>query len=459
MSTAPRTRGKAVILAVAAVTTAVALAVGAGIVLGRGGGTGSGVIARTETTTDTPVAGDQWSQNDGKSPSTGKSLAASYGIPGTTMPMLTKMGVACKSEPVEVNALTEEWPSADQVQHDYAPVQRLTGIQREVYECLRMCLPSDPDDWEGLYLASARKCFDARAVEVVKAAGLIDVWSVVRSLLAGWPNLNYFCHSTGHAAGSAAITDTDITIRDAVLSIGADCLGGAMHGVLDAFGETKPGLPEFEQMIRTCEAHTDPVNVLFYCSDGTGHAAWDAYEDYAKTTEICGMWSDLEMRLACDEGVLMRQYERKLRPPDGDGFYIGGDLDEYRTWAAYTVKICDTWEKVSTRSVDEEPADGCHRGIQYVLGMAQTYLVRSEGLGDWRQIKDIQQWLGAFADACASFDERGEALCRATDGKSFASLAAYDLVGATELCNMLKDRRDICIEDATLHIKSRVTTQ
>ena len=459
MSPASPTRGKAALLAAVAVVTAVALAVGAGLVLGRGGELRTGIAAGPASTVEAPISEDPYSQNDGKSPSTAKNLAASYGIPGTSTPELEKMGVVCKSEPVEVNALTEEWPSADQVQHDYAPAQQLTGIQREIYHCLRMCLPSDPDDWAGLYLASARKCFDERAVEVVKKAGLIDVWAVVHSLLAGWPNLTYFCHSTGHATGSAAITDTDITIQDAILSIGADCLGGAMHGVLDAFGATKPSVPEFEKMIRTCEAHTDPTNVLFYCSDGTGHAAWDAYEDYAKTTEICGLWTALEMRLACDEGVLMRQYERKLRPPDGDGFYIGNNINEYRTWAAQTVKICDAWEKVSTRHVDEEPADGCHRGIQYVLGMATTYLVRSEHLGNWREKTDIKQWLGAFADACASFDERGEALCRATDGKSIASIAAYDLVGATELCNLWKDRREACIKDATLHIESRVTVQ
>jgi hypothetical protein len=371
-----------------------------------------------------------------------------FGRGDWSSPTLEARGVVCAPSPVEETSLTERAPNSSTVQRDLSAVDALSGIDQEVYHCLAQCLPSDPQRWNGMPLASSRDCFDATAVDVVRAVGLVETWSVVRAVLRAWPELSVFCHPTGHAAGQVAFNEMGVDIVDAMLGVGNDCISGALHGLLDAFGESNPPISAFSGPVEACVELNNGV-----CADGVGHAAWSAYNDYAAAAEVCGLFDDASFRFTCDGGVFMRQFEGDELPmsiPEAP------DLAGHEAWQQMVVSLCDVWAKQNGRDRPELAGLGCWSTSPYLLWFPLAVALRDLE-GDLSKIVELDARLAEIAAACAAFGPEGEAACRSNDGDNIAPLVGYDMDGSVALCGRLPDKArwfDECVRDAAALIET-----
>jgi hypothetical protein len=174
-----------------------------------------------------------------------------------------------------------------------------------------------------------------------------------------------------------------------------------------------------------------------------GHAAWDAYGDFAMTTKACGTIEDLQLRYACDEGVLMRRYERV-------GGMKGTSTADYEELASRLRQDCKDWEAVSLRT-DEPggPGAGCWAAVQYMLWEPLGFLSRTHPEERWRGVENFTELIDVVLETCASFGPTGEELCRSRDGYHVAAITDYRSEEFKPLCTMLRDRIEECVEKAT----------
>jgi hypothetical protein len=173
-----------------------------------------------------------------------------------------------------------------------------------------------------------------------------------------------------------------------------------------------------------------------------GHAAWDAYGEFAMTTAACATIEDLQLRYTCDTGVLMRRYERV-------GQLTGTSTDEYKAFTARLRQDCADWERLSART-DEPggPGAGCWAGVQYMLWEPITFFARAYPEERWHGVENFDALLEEVHRTCRSFGPVGEELCRRQDGYHVAAVTDYQAADFEPVCMKLRDRVDACVRMA-----------
>ena len=388
-------------------------------------------------------------RNDGNTTPAGEAIT--YGAEGFDRRNLEARGVACAGLVEPTKTLVNEWQSPDKVVHDYTGIDELRGLEQAMAGCLLACLPSDPDDWTGEAVAAGRDCFDENASEMTVAIGIAPTWDVLMRVLRAWPNLSFFCHTTGHAMGRAAVVEARLPVVDVLRAVGHECIGGALHGATDGLTELGD-LAGMEGAAAVCEEREvggPASSYLLSCADGIGHAAWELTKNLEGATAECGRLSLHAARISCDAGIIMKWGHQV-------GMYTRPELEGYREWGRQIAELCAAWSNENKRTPvgDEEPGDGCHAGTQYLMWTGTVLAIRNNYAGDWRKLDGLTDRFGIWADTCASYGVRGERLCREAEGVWMLSVGQFDEDDTLGLCKDLPDKVTECLETVKTHLKT-----
>ena len=361
----------------------------------------------------------------------------SYGLSSIKTPILDSLGAKCAPRPQKALGSNEEWPDA-QVAPDPSYRDALPDELREVYDCILVCLPSESSQWQGMALSVARPCFEENVIDLSTKVGFVKTFTAMGALLKTYPKLTFFCHESGHKAGAAAFA-AGVPLEEALPVVGDNCVHGAVHGLLDGFSLSSPSIEDFDKVADICQKLDGAA--AGGCTDGMGHAAWDAFKDFKLTSEACRTIESLDLRYACDEGVLMRRYERI-------GSVKGNTTEDYKELTASLRKDCATWAEVAVSRADEPagPASGCYAGVQYMLWEPIVVFTREYPEERWRGVPNMQELLDEVLYTCASFGKSGEDLCRARDGYHVATATNYKTEDFEQMCALLRTRVETCVE-------------
>lgn len=332
--------------------------------------------------------------------------------------------------------------------------------QRAIYESVSSCFPS-PATPEQLYEAKV-SCFDER---IIRAAATTpnpaDTFAAVRALNTARPDVFTVCHNASHKVGEIALRriipkyGMDKNIIAALLDRGANaCMGGLMHGTLDAVGLLVSEIGEFAPAVEACLL-ANPTN-LGYCTDAIGHATWDAFEDVDKAAEVCSFFETERGRRECGEGILMRIYQRgETKSP----WFLGNiENDEnLPRWNQEIVEICEAWPTTPfSKSAPENPQEWCWSGSVYLMFKPLFYALE-KGQGKIDAVYDeIASRLVLVIDTCGSFPTPGDDICLERMGLSVGHIAAFDVDYAKKLCTLFPTPVTVerCERDAISRIES-----
>lgn len=361
-----------------------------------------------------------------------------FGLDKIRTPLLDERGIDCRPKPEWSTSSNEEWPD-NGAAPDPSHRASLPVLQQELFDCILNCLPADSTLWDGPPLSSSRPCFEERIPELSVKVGIVETFGAVGAMLETYPKLTFFCHEAGHKAGAAAV-EAGVDLSIAIPAVGDYCVHGAVHGLLDAFAFSKPTLEDFDYIADICQSL--PGGAGGGCTDGMGHASWDAYEDFAMTSQACGTIENLQLRYACDEGVLMRRYER-------GGRMTGTSTIEYKEFTARLRQDCTDWEKLSKRTEEPGgPGAGCWAAVQYMLWEPLSFLSRAYPDERWRGVENFDELIEEVLYTCKSFGPAGEDLCRGRDGYHVATVVNYKAEEFETVCRKLGDRVETCIKMA-----------
>lgn len=336
-----------------------------------------------------------------------------------------------------------------------------TDVQRELFDELNECFPRDIVGDAVAMGVAKDTCYDPLVVALAHdTPAPFDLFSAIRGLNAARPELFTLCHNSSHTVGEitfkrfAAVSSVDTdAMRGLIEAGGPACMGGLVHGVYDAFGLSDPEVSEFPAMIEACLTSHD---LLGYCSDAVGHAAWDAYEEFAPAVAACSWWQDETWWFFCAEGIIMRVFQR-LEPLDQ--FYAGTSAPEHMDrWVDEVTDICARWPEtwpagsVSPPPVDD-PRTGCWRGSMYLL-MKPLGSALQRNANDWDAAAELQlELLPQIDDACGRFGSVGAELCRSHMGPFVGHFSTFDYDAATVMCGVLREV-DVCVEGAHERIRA-----
>jgi len=365
-------------------------------------------------------------------------LAPGYGRADLRFDELAAAGASCTPKPIPAASADDQAPPLDSVERDFSGVFALSGMDLEIYNCMLQCLPTDQARWEGFALAASRACFDGSVLSIVKVAGLERTWDVMSVLLRSQPTFSYFCHTTGHGAGSFAVKELGVEPHAALRMVNGDCLSGALHGVLDSFAESSPSLDGYARMVEVC-VEIDNTQ----CADGIGHGLWNAFGSYKVAAEVCGLFKDQSFRFTCDGGVFMVQVSEG---EFGAALQRMGDLvATHSDWQGRMVGICSAWAAENPRTIPGElPGEGCWSKIGYGIWMPLVNFVRVEG--SWRDVPHLKDRLNEILGTCAGFGPDGESVCHRFFGEGVAPLTGYDASDTREVCALVPSIEDHCLK-------------
>lgn len=330
-------------------------------------------------------------------------------------------------------------------------------IQREVYEELRNCFPEDATN-EQLYQGKV-ECFDEKVIKRAAAEeNPIDVFVAVAALNRARPDVFTVCHNAAHKVGEIALRRVvpvhgmQAEIIAAMLdSAGGSCMGGLMHGLLDAVGLLVDDVDDFRAAVAGC-LQANPDN-LGYCTDAVGHATWDTFERLDRAVEVCAFFPQNYSRRECGEGIMMRMYQRAEVE---DTWYVGNVRDdEVDTWNDAVFQICQEWptERFAAAPTDD-PREWCWSGAVYLLFKPIFSALEAAG-GDYTKSKaKIIERMSKAVQTCQRFPEEGVDLCLARMGPSVGHAAVFEKENVPELCDVFPDEptRARCVDEANRRI-------
>lgn len=332
--------------------------------------------------------------------------------------------------------------------------------QRDIYESLAACFPS-PATPEQLFEAKV-SCFDERVIKSASATpNPTDTFSAVRALNTARPDVFTVCHNASHKVGEIALRriipkyGINKDIIAALLDRGGNaCMGGLMHGTLDAVGLLVSEIEEFEPAVQACLL-ANPAN-LGYCTDAVGHATWDAFKDVAKAAKVCSFFETPQSRAECGEGVLMRIYQRGEKV---SRWYVGNidDDADLARWNSEIAAICKTWPSTPMSSTaPENPQEWCWSGSVYLLFKPLFHILEINQGKIEPAYDKISTRLGMAIDTCESFPAPGDDLCLKRMGPSVGHLGAFEVEYAKKLCSLFPSTSAIerCEVDAISRIDS-----
>lgn len=330
-------------------------------------------------------------------------------------------------------------------------------IQRGLYENLIECFPQDATP-EELYQGKVL-CFDELVIRAAASTpNPTDVFAAIRALNTARPDVFTVCHNASHKVGEIALKriipvyGVDTNIIAALLDRGANaCMGGLMHGTLDAVGLLVSNVEEFAPVVDACIL-ANPEN-LGYCTDGVGHATWDAFGDVPKAAFVCSFFKTGQTRRECGEGILMRIYQRA---ETDDAWFTGNietDSDLVR-WNSEIEKICQDWPTIPFPTAPEDPREWCWSGSTYLLIKPIFHSLESLGGNIEAAFPAVSARLSRTIETCGRFKDSGADRCLERLGPSVGHLAAFEPIYAKKLCQLFPTQSTVsrCTEDALRRI-------
>jgi hypothetical protein len=332
------------------------------------------------------------------------------------------------------------------------------ATQRELYESLAECFPKGATN-EELYQGKVG-CFDERVIRsAASTPNPTDVFAAIRALNTARPDVFTVCHNASHKVGEIALKriipvyGVDADIIAALLDRGANaCMGGLMHGTLDAIGLLVSEVEAFAPAVDACLL-ANPEN-LGYCTDAVGHATWDAFKDVPKAATVCSFFKTASSRRECGEGILMRIYQRE---EPNDPWFLGNitnDRDLLR-WNEDIAKICQSWPSTPfSAAAPEDPREWCWSGAVYLLFKPLFYSIESRGGEVESAYDELSARLSLAIKTCSSFPTPGDDLCLERMGPSVGHIAAFEREYAEKLCQLFPTTSAVerCTKDAFMRI-------
>lgn len=310
-------------------------------------------------------------------------------------------------------------------------------VQRELFERYVSCFPENATP-EQLFLAKM-ECFDEAVItDAATTPNPADVFVAITALNTLRPDVFTVCHNASHRVGELALRrivpvhGMDKDIIAALLDRGGGvCMGGLMHGVLDAVGVLVDDVSQFRPAVEACLL-ADQTN-LGYCTDAVGHATWDAFTEIAPAAEVCAMFPTAQSRRECGEGVMMRMYQRLETE---DVWYLGntpkGDIDR---WNNEIVAICKQWTATPFADApQDDPREWCWSGSVYLFFKPVFSALEAEAGDIAKSYDEVSFRVSKVISACQKFPTPGDDRCLERMGPSIGHAAAFDESAAQRLC-------------------------
>lgn len=314
----------------------------------------------------------------------------------------------------------------------------------KIYEYLRECYPNDKSSAEDIWAQTP--CFNERVLELAANAEPADLFAGAKAVVVERPDVFAVCHDAGHAGADALLRrywDREATLDEQqaqlreIFSVANDtCMSGFIHGLFDTLGYLKADIEEFDTALQAC------LRVLeFDCSDGMGHAAWEATLDLPAATKLCTLLPTNEGRVTCDGGIVMRIYQHLEKT---DPWYYGSMNTPgfvVKDWMEKVASLCDTWPEDLPRSRGSK--EGCWAGTPY-LYFKPLYSELSLRGNDFQVARaKLIENLGHMAAACDSFGSVGAEACYEAWDQYLVRTALYKAENIKVLCESLPKGRAV----------------
>lgn len=168
------------------------------------------------------------------------------------------------------------------------------------------------------------------------------------------PNLNDFCHQSGHKAGYVSYREKllDQKLLESVVIVENTCNNGFLHGLFDGFANKAKQPDEFSLLVDVCMSLSEHQH--WVCVDGTGHAAFQYTHDLYKALDMCKGYSEVESLHGCGLGVFMQMFR-----PDVDN-----NFDRYYDYSSLESK----WPSICSLLEDDDSYVIFSKGCMEVFG-------------------------------------------------------------------------------------------
>ena len=329
----------------------------------------------------------------------------------------------------------------------------------EVYQYLRECYPDDKASAEDIWAQTP--CFNERVAKLAETAEPGDFFAGAKAVVVERPDVFAVCHDAGHKGSDVLLRrywdrDADIETQKRQLTevfsvVNDTCMTGFVHGLFDTLGYLQAGVEQFQVALDACLSVGG-----FDCSDGMGHAAWEATQDLEQATELCTLLPTNEERILCDGGIVMRIYQHFEKT---DPWYYGSiDTPGFKVedWMNRVSQLCDTWPESPKR--DKGGKQGCWAGVPY-LYFKPLYSELTSKNNDFAAAKDnLQKYLRLMESACESFGPVGSEVCISAWWQYLVRTAMYEETNIKTLCGALKPQRSgTCVERAVAQLRDEVS--
>lgn len=278
-------------------------------------------------------------------------------------------------------------------------------------------------------------CVAAALVTSSRSAGPEATFDALGAVVDEHPEVDWMCHGAAHEAGSAEFTERGDVVA-AMASADASCGLGFLHGVLDAFGLSEPGLDGYAQVGRACQ-DTDVTDDASSCFHGVGHAVWNGSGDVAASAGACAALPSKMAESSCVAGVLMQMYAPANQAPAFPLADAPADLPA----------LCAAWPAPG------DSAAFCAEGAAYVLALPvanETFTRGDDATDSYDHYHDKVAGLGSI---CETFGPDLAASCSTSLARHLTGpISGHDVAVAASLCDALDEHAQSCraaIEEST----------
>jgi hypothetical protein len=355
-------------------------------------------------------------------------------------------------------ALGVPWIASKASQNPDALLQN--DQQRRVYALLTACFPArETNPKIDVLFAAKTACFDPKAIhEAATIPDPTDLFDAMHAMDVARPDVFTVCHNGSHKIGLLVFNRAyreyglDTAVFRQLLSAGrGTCMGGLVHGLLDAVGFVATEPDAYRNVIEACS--TSVPSAAGGCGDAVGHSVWDAFENVSTAASVCAYFSSAQMRDDCSEGMLMRMYQRLEQTSK---WYSGTATPaEFPRWIDEAVQMCDTWPSTPYPAApDVDPREGCWRGVVYPMTQPVFYQLRLAN-GEYPPAKKVMtDMVRQVIGGCETFPARGRDLCLDRLGTYVGHLVMFDRDEARTMCALWPVRVDVCATAAEQRIES-----
>jgi hypothetical protein len=266
------------------------------------------------------------------------------------------------------------------------------------------------------------------------------LWEAIRLVEKDAPYFYFPCHHVLHRVGERAYAMYG-DMAKLILSNNSDVCGTAfIMGGLDAFGEDKPSIEEFERVAQACEAMHGPgyaVRLRGMCEHSTGHVAWKANKEVEKAAEYCARLASEAGQWSCGDGVVMQIYQ----PANGEATI---PLEQAYTM---TEELCTKWPEIENTRL------GCYSGAGYIYARelyAYDLIVRKESKVQGELTPEFREGLRTraifVAERCRAHSwEPGVDKCLRRAAWAIPGTVFWDRTLLEEVCSLYGPHKDNCL--------------